>query len=186
VKIIIASNNEGKIREFKQILEPLKYEVLSQSEAGINISVPETGDTFEQNALLKAKAIVERLSDDGELVGVIADDSGLCVDALCGSPGVYSADYDVSWLLEQLKGVKRKYRTARFVCCLCMMDKNGYDFVEGECEGWIAFEPCGKNGFGYDSVFMYGTKSFAEMSETDKNNVSHRRLALKKLKEVLK
>ncbi|MCL1832280.1 MAG: RdgB/HAM1 family non-canonical purine NTP pyrophosphatase [Oscillospiraceae bacterium] len=185
-KIIIASNNSGKVREFKQLLEPLGYDVLSQSEAGVCISVDETGDTFEENARLKAAAIVEWCDNAGITAAVISDDSGLCVDAISGRPGVYSADYDVPWLITELKNVaERKSRTARFVCCICYHDSNGEVMVRGECEGWIGFEERGTGGFGYDPVFMIGERSFAEYTAEEKNAVSHRGIALRKLVERL-
>ncbi|MCL1882067.1 MAG: RdgB/HAM1 family non-canonical purine NTP pyrophosphatase [Oscillospiraceae bacterium] len=199
MKIIIASNNVGKVREFKQLLAPLGYEAISQSEAGVCISVAETGDTFEKNAALKARAIYKKTG-----LPVISDDSGLCVDALDGEPGVYSANYDNAWLLERMKDVPADKRTARFVCCICYVNGDGKEhtkFVHGECEGQIAFSEQGENGFGYDPVFLYldsrqGFKSpvhwqsqqhqsFAEMSADDKNAVSHRGKALREFVQKL-
>lgn len=186
-KIIIASNNAGKIREFKQLLQPLGYEVISQSEAGVCVEVEETGNTFEENARLKAAAIYERTH-----IPVIADDSGLVVDALGGEPGVFSARYAPEGqrkkkILEKLKGVANteKERSAKFVCCICYIDKDGEKTVKGECRGYIGYECRGENGFGYDPIFMIWDKSFAELSDTEKNAVSHRGIALRKLVRFL-
>jgi XTP/dITP diphosphohydrolase len=188
MKLIIASNNEGKIREFRQLLRPLGYEVMSQSEAGICIDVEETGNTFRENAELKARAVMEQA---GEGFAVIADDSGLCVDYLGGAPGVFSARYAPEGerkktILKKLAGVSAEKRTARFVCCLCFMQEYGPMFIEETCEGHIAFMPRGSNGFGYDPIFLYGDRTFAEMPEEEKNEVSHRGKALRKLAEELK
>lgn len=190
MKVIIASNNKGKIREFKALLSPLGYEVVSQSEAGVNIEVEETGTTFAENSALKAKAIF----DITENCGVLADDSGLVVDALNGEPGVYSARYGglstdserTQLLLKNLKDVPDDKRTARFVCAIHFIKANGETVaVEGRCEGKIGYQPQGENGFGYDPVFMYGDKSFAQIPAEVKNTVSHRANALKKLLEKL-
>jgi XTP/dITP diphosphohydrolase len=179
-KLIIASNNQGKVREFKQLLQPLGYEVVSQSEAGISLTVEETGKTFNENARLKAKAIFEMTQ-----IPVIADDSGLEVDHLGGEPGVDTAHYDIDWLLGKLEGVPSQDRTARFVCCICYIDSMYMRNVRGECEGFIGFERKGKNGFGYDPIFYIGKKSFAEISDEKKNKISHRGKALQKLAEEL-
>ena len=188
-KLIIASNNKGKISEFKQLLEPLGYEVMSQLELGISISVEETGYTFEENARLKALAIYERIVDgsaDLKKFAVLADDSGLCVNALNGEPGVYTANYNIEWLLEKMQNVSVEERVARFVCCICYMDENGERLICGECEGYIGFECRGENGFGYDPIFMVRDKSFAEITNDEKNLISHRGVALRKLVEELK
>lgn len=190
MKLIIASNNKGKIKEFKALLEPLGYEVLSQSEAGVNIEVEETGKTFAENSALKAKAIF----DVTENCAVLADDSGLMVDALNGEPGVYSARYGgldsddkrTAFLLKNMSNVADEKRTARFVCHIHLIKADGSTIdVEGKCEGKIGYEPKGENGFGYDPVFMYGDKSFAQVSADVKNSVSHRANALKLLIEQL-
>ncbi|MGN1481819.1 XTP/dITP diphosphatase [Porcipelethomonas sp.] len=190
-KIILASNNKNKLREIKEILTPLGYEVISQSEAGINIDIEETGKTFKDNAKLKASAIYS-LSH----TAVIADDSGLEVDYLNGAPGVYSHRYAgegasdadrYNKLLSELKDVPEEKRGAAFVCVICFIDENGIEqYARGECRGKIGYEPRGENGFGYDPVFMYGDKSFAEISADEKNKVSHRAKALEKLCEILK
>lgn len=190
MKLIIASNNKGKIREYKQLLEPFGYEVVSQSEAGININVEETGKTFAENSALKARAIFELAK-----CAVIADDSGLVVDALNGEPGVYSARYGgctndadrVALILEKLKDVKDEDRTAYFVCNIHFIKENGEQIaVEGRVCGKIGYEPLGDNGFGYDPIFMYEGKSFSQISAVYKNTVSHRANAFKKLIEQLK
>lgn len=179
MRLILASNNENKLREMREILSPLGFEVISQSEAGINIEVDETGSTFEENASLKAAAIYERTH-----TAVIADDSGLSVDILDGEPGVYSARYAepgqrCAKLLSKLSGVPDEKRTARFVCVICYIAENGEKkLFRGECEGKIGYEKRGTNGFGYDPVFMYGDRSFAELSPEEKNAVSHRSRAL--------
>lgn len=191
MKVIIASNNKGKIREFKEILSPLGYEVVSQGEAGIKIDVEETGTDFSDNAYLKAKAIFD-MTDN---CCVLADDSGLMVDLLNGEPGVYSARYgglesDVqrsALILEKLGNADDEKRTARFKCAICFIKATGEKIVvEGKCEGRIGFKPVGENGFGYDPIFMYDDKSFAQISSEEKNKISHRADAIKKLLVKLK
>ena len=190
MKLIIASNNKGKIKEYKQMLEPFGYEVISQSEAGINIEVEETGTTFAENSALKARAI-RKIAD---VCAVLADDSGLEIDALNGEPGVYSARYGGlktdedrnSLVLEKMKDVPDEKRTARFVCTIHFIKENGEEIaVSGKVEGKIGYEPLGENGFGYDPIFMYGDKSFAQVPADIKNSVSHRANALKMLIERL-
>ncbi len=191
MKIILASNNKNKIVELKQILFPLGYEIISQSEAGVNIEVEENGTTFEENSMIKAKAIYEISK-----MPVIADDSGLEVDYLGKAPGVYSHRYAgenatdkdrCKKILNELDGVSDEKRTARFVCVISYIDSNGNASVmRGECEGFIGKEMKGDNGFGYDPIFMIGDRSFAEISSEEKNTISHRANALKKLTEKLK
>lgn len=190
MKLIIASNNKGKVREYKQILEPLGYEVLSQNEAGINIEVEENGATFAENSAIKARAIYEIMH-----CAVLADDSGLAVDALNGEPGVYSARYGnkssdeerSQFILERMKSIDEEKRTARFICAIHFIKENGEEIsVEGKCEGKIGYELIGQNGFGYDPIFMYDGKSFAQHSQEFKNLVSHRGNALKELVEKIK
>ena len=191
MKIILASNNKNKIVELKQILSPLGYEIISQSEAGVNIEVEESGTTFEENSMIKAKAIYEISK-----MPVIADDSGLEVDYLGKAPGVYSHRYAgenatdkdrCKKILNELDGVSDEKRTARFVCVISYIDSNGNASVmRGECEGFIGKEMKGDNGFGYDPIFMIGDRSFAEISSEEKNTISHRANALKKLTEKLK
>ena len=189
MKLILATNNNGKVKEFKEILTPLGFEVLSQSEAGIDIEVDETGTDFEENAILKAKAVY-----DIEKAYVIADDSGLEVDALDKKPGIYSARYEGlktahernMRILEQLDGTEDKRRTARFVCAICLIRDNGeVNTVRGICEGRIGYEEKGTNGFGYDPIFVYGDRTLAQMGESEKNSISHRGNAIKELLKII-
>lgn len=185
MRIILASNNKNKLREFREILEPMGFEVVSQSEAGADIEVEETGSTFEENAYLKCKAVYDMFR-----LPVISDDSGLEVDALNGAPGIYSARYAeegkrCARVLSELEGVPDEKRTARFKCSICYIDEKGVSHsVTGKCEGKIGYEKRGTNGFGYDPIFMYGDKSFAELSAEEKNSVSHRADALRKFREL--
>ena len=190
-RIVIASNNAGKLREIRDILQPLGFTVVSQQEAGISIEVEENGETFAENAALKARAVYEALH-----CPVIADDSGLLVDALDGAPGVHShrfagegatdADRNAK-LLELLDGVPAEKRTARFECVLCYVDAAGEThFFSGTCEGRIGTTPAGENGFGYDPLFCVGDRTMAQMTEEEKNQVSHRGKALQLMKEELK
>ncbi len=190
--IIVATNNQGKVKEIKSMLSP--HNVMSQGEAGINIEVEETGDTFEENAFLKARAL-KKYTDSAI---IIADDSGLMVDYLNGEPGVYSARYagenttpeqGMEKLLKNLDGVPFEGRTAHFktVVALIMPDGSEYSF-DGTCDGYITNIKKGDNGFGYDPIFYYPpfSKTFAELTEDEKNSVSHRGAALKKLDEYIK
>ena len=183
MEIIIATGNAGKVREFKRMLEPLGYQVFSQKEKGIILDVEETGTTFAENAVRKAKAVWEKVK-----LPVIADDSGLCVDALDGRPGIYSARYAgegatdadrVKKLLAELEG--KENRTGRFVCAIAYIDGTGETHVfEGVCKGTMAESPRGEDGFGYDPIFYYppAGKTFAELTAEEKNRVSHRARAL--------
>lgn len=190
MKLIIASNNQGKIKEYKEILEPLGFDVVSQREAGVMLEPDESGTTFAENSAIKAKAIYEMVN-----CAVLADDSGLCVDALDGEPGVYSARYGglatseerSRLLLSKLEGVPYEKRTAHFICNIHMILENGSEIkAEGKCSGYIGYEFRGSNGFGYDPIFMYGDKSFAEISSEAKNKLSHRAAALNNLIQKLK
>ncbi len=190
-KVIVASNNKNKIREIKAKLADLNIEVLSQREAGFDIEVDETGTTFEENSMLKAKTIYDLAK-----APVIADDGGLEVDFLDGKPGVYSArfcgpeatDRDrYMKILELMKDVPDEKRTARFRCIISYIDEEGKEHAfEGICNGKIAYEPMGDNDFGYDPIFMVGDKSFAQMTEEEKNKISHRGRAVDKWVEHLK
>ena len=183
MKIIAATKNKNKLREFGEILKG--FEIISQEDAGVDIDVEATGTTFEENSMLKAKAIF-----DATGIAAIADDSGLCVDALGGEPGVYSARYGgegyddsgrVQLLLKNMQNVPDDKRTARFVCAITLVGADGVITARGECEGKIDYEPKGENGFGYDPVFFvekYG-KTMAEVSPEEKNAISHRGKALK-------
>ena len=190
MKLILATNNQHKLTEFRRVLDPLGVTVISQNEAGISIDVEETGKTFEENAKLKADAIYQ-------LTGLptVADDSGLEVDILDNAPGVYTARYAgenatdadrYNKLLGEMKAVKDADRTARFVCVLHYIDSDGVGHsMRGECFGKIGYEPKGKNGFGYDPVFMVGNKSFSELLPEEKDAVSHRGKALQMLADLI-
>lgn len=191
-KIIFASNNEGKIKEVKQICSDMNVEIISMKEAGIELDIDESGSTFEENALIKAEAI---MNVTGQIT--IADDSGLEVDYLGGEPGVYSARYmghDTSYdiknqaIIERLKGVEEKDRTARFVCAMAAVFPDGRHFTtRGTMEGIIDYEIKGSNGFGYDPIVYLPQyhKTSAELSPEEKNKISHRGEALEKLKKQL-
>jgi len=190
MKIVLASNNKNKLREIRDILTPRGFEVLSLKDCNIDIDIAETGTTFEENATIKAKTIY-----DITKLPCIADDSGLEVAYLNRAPGVYShryagenaTDHDRCMkILSELERVPIDEREARFVCAICYINADGLaKTVRGICEGYIGFEPRGENGFGYDPIFMYGSKSFAQLSAEEKNSISHRSNALKKLVEIL-
>ncbi len=190
MKLIIASNNAGKVREYKQLLAGAGFdEVLSLKEAGLVCDPEETGATFEENAAIKARALHE-LSG----CAALADDSGLMVDALGGEPGVYSARWlglgddkaKNTEILRRLDGKTDEERSARFVCAIHFIYADGREVTaRGVCEGRIGYEPRGENGFGYDPIFMYGDKSFAEIDGEMKNEVSHRGNALRELEKKL-
>jgi XTP/dITP diphosphohydrolase len=187
MKIIIATTNQGKVREFKKLLTPLGYEPVSLAEEGITVQITEDGDTFEENAHIKAKTI-------RELTGlpVIADDSGLVVDFLDGAPGVYSARYGgenltdgerTQLVLDELKGVEQPLRTARYVCAIYFIMADDKEVcVKDTCEGFIGEKLIGSGGFGYDPIFMIdGDTSMAMLTDDEKNKISHRGKALRKL-----
>lgn len=199
MKLIIASNNAGKVREYRQLLAECGFnEVLSLADAGIVCEPEETGSTFEENAAIKARALYYAARENGlDGCAVIADDSGLSVDALRGEPGVYSArwlglDSDElknAELIRKLDGLEDDERSARFVCVIHFIYADGREIsAKGTCEGRIAYQPQGDNGFGYDPVFLYGDdgRSFAQLSGDEKNAVSHRGNALKDLVTKLK
>ena len=192
MKLILASNNANKLREFRELVKGLDIEILSQREAGCDFEVEETGTTFEENAYLKAYAVTEATH-----CAAVADDSGLCVDALNGEPGVYSARYGLGhaasdreryeYLLKKLEGVEN--RTARFVCCICCTLPDGHVIrSRGECEGEIMQDAKGSNGFGYDPVFhpLCTEKRMAELTPEEKNAISHRGKALRAFIEQLR
>jgi XTP/dITP diphosphohydrolase len=191
---VIATENKHKLEEIGAILKDFNLEVLSIKDVGLEgLEVTEDGSTFEENALIKAKAVMKKT---GKLS--IADDSGLEVDVLNNQPGIYSArfagenatdDENNEKLLKLLEGVPLHNRTARFVCCIATVFPNGDTItVRGECPGIIGLEPRGKGGFGYDSLFIAEgyNKTFAEIGEKEKNEISHRAVALEKLKKRLK
>lgn len=185
-KIIVASSNMHKIEEIKQIFGGV--ELVTMRQAGFTQEIEETGKTFKENAYIKAKAVYDALK-----LPVLADDSGLCVDALDGAPGVYSARFsggssadNRALLLKRLDGVS--HRSAHFSCSVCYIGKDGKPlFGEGFTYGKILFEEIGDNGFGYDSLFYSSDleKSFGEATEEEKNSVSHRYRALKDLRSKL-
>ena len=189
-KIIFATGNKDKMKEIRMILSDLDVEILSMKEAGISVDIEENGTTFEENALIKANAVAAYTD-----AIVLADDSGLEIDYLNKEPGVYSARYmgeDTSYtiknqnLLDRLNGVPKEQRTARFVCAIAAVLPDKETLVTRETiEGYIGFEPQGENGFGYDPIFMFGDKSFAELSAEEKDAVSHRGKALTELKAKL-
>jgi len=192
-KIIVASNNDHKIKEIKEILLQLPFEVLSLKEANINIDVEETGSTFMDNAELKANEIYKIA--DGNMV--LADDSGLAVESLNGSPGVFSARFagehgndkaNNEKLLYLLDGAKEEQRKAKFICAIVLIvNEDEIIKVQGEAEGVITAEFRGEEGFGYDPLFFVKEykKTFAQMESAEKNAISHRGKALVKLKSEL-
>ena len=191
-KLVMATNNANKLREAKEILSPLGIEVLSLADIDIDCDPDENGATFAENAEIKAEAVYNAIADKyGKNMAVFADDSGLCVDALGGRPGVHSARYapkgqECARLLDELTGVPDEKRTARFVCSIVFLDKTGQTYeVKGTCEGMIGNEERGTNGFGYDPVFVVGNKTMAEMTSDEKNAVSHRGAAMNRLYRLL-
>lgn len=192
-RMIFATGNEGKMREIRMILADLEVPVVSMKEAGISAEINENGKSFEDNAIIKARTIMELTGEP-----VLADDSGLEIDYLDGAPGIYSARYmgeDTSYdiknqaILDQLEGVPDEKRTARFVCVIaCAMPDGTILTSRGTMEGIIGHEIRGKNGFGYDPVFYlpdcYCTS--AELSPDQKNDLSHRGKALRLMRELLK
>lgn len=184
MKVVMATNNANKLREAQEILAPLGIEVISQREAGADVEPEENGSTFSENAMIKAKAVFDIVQ-----CPVFADDSGLCVAALDGRPGVHSARYapkgeECAKLLAEMQDIPEERRTASFECCIAYIDENGCGTFGAACIGRIGTEARGTNGFGYDPVFYYGEKSLAEMTAEEKNAISHRGHALRKLYEV--
>ncbi|WP_226526293.1 XTP/dITP diphosphatase [Metabacillus niabensis] len=191
--IIIATKNQGKVKEFQAMLAPLGYHVQSLLDFPDSIDVEETGQTFEENSILKAEAI----SKQYQLI-TIADDSGLEIDYLNGEPGVYSARYagpekddqaNIDAVLKKLENVEMNQRTARFVCALALSVPGlKTKTVVGTCEGYIAKERKGQGGFGYDPIFCTDItgKTMAELTKEEKNKISHRADALRKIKELMR
>ena len=184
MKVILASKNQHKLTELSAILSGLGFEIALESEYGLDIDVDETGTTFEENSLLKAEAVMKASG-----LPVLADDSGLMVDALNGAPGVYSARYGhkssdgerTEFLLENMKDVPDEKRTAKFVCVITCLWPDGRKIVaRGECPGVITHEVHGENGFGYDPVFYLPElgMTYAELPSEQKNAISHRARAL--------
>jgi len=191
-KIVFATANEGKVKEIKEILKDFPIEVVSMKEMGITADIEENGATFEENSLIKARALVK-------LTGLpaLADDSGLEVDYLNGEPGIYSArylgrdtdyDYKNNYIIDKLSEAKGEERSARFVCVISLVLPDGREFVEkGVVEGLIGYEQKGENGFGYDPIFYlpeYG-KTSAELPPEEKNRISHRGKALTAMKKLI-
>lgn len=188
---ILATNNMKKLAEMQRILSPLGINVVTAKALGIELEdVEETGTTFEENARLKATAACKETN-----MPAIADDSGLCVDYLNGAPGIFSARFsgehgndekNNDLLLEKLKGVKPEQRTAHYVCAICCVFPNGKEItVRGECNGTIGFERDGNAGFGYDPLFLVNGRSFGRYTAEEKDKISHRGNALRKLKAEL-
>lgn len=192
MKFLLATKNKNKLVELKRILEPLGIEIIGQKDLPIEIpEVDETGTTFEENALLKAFYACKASG-----LPAISDDSGLCVDALDGKPGVYSARFagepcddkaNNAKLLRLMSDIPLEQRTAHFVCVVACVFPDGRQFTaKGTCSGHIAFEPKGSNGFGYDPLFLTENGTFAELSAEQKDKISHRSKALLQFAEKLK
>lgn len=197
-KIIFATGNEGKMKEIREILDGLtflgeKVQILSMKEAGIDMDIIEDGTTFEENAMIKARAVAGAAKE----AIVLADDSGLVIDYLNGEPGIYSARYlgkDTSYrvknanLVQRLEGVPDEKRSARFVCAIAAVLPDGRELsTRGTIEGRIGYEEKGLNGFGFDPIFYVPEigKYTAELSDKDKNRISHRGKALRAMREEL-
>ncbi len=192
MKLVLASKNQGKLREMQAILGAMNVRVLLESEVGIDLDVEETGTTFEENSRLKAEAVMRACG-----LPAIADDSGLVADALGGAPGVYSARFGnldsdearTAYLLEKMADVPEENRTARFVSVITCCFPDGRTIsARGVCEGRITREPRGTGGFGYDPVFLVPEtgKTFSEMTAEEKNRISHRAAALRSFSKLLK
>lgn len=192
MEFIIASKNRKKINEIERILNSIGVKAVTEED--LNISIPEVeenGKTFAENAYLKAKSACEASG-----LPAIADDSGLCVDALNGAPGIYSARYSGEnanseknnrLLIKNMKNIPDEKRTAHFTCSICVLFPNSDTVLcEENCDGKIGFEPLGENGFGYDPYFYVDGKSFAQLSDSEKDKISHRGKALRTLKQKLK
>lgn len=192
MRIVIATGNKDKVREINEILKDTGFDAVSMKEIGINPEIVEDADTFEGNALIKAKAVHELTGDY-----VMADDSGLCIDALDGAPGVYSARFcgeDSTYeekfakIFEMLKDVPEEKRSAQFVCAIAVVRPDGTNFtVRGECHGILHETPMGTNGFGYDPIFYvpeFGMTT-AQMNPEQKHQISHRGKALRAMVEKL-
>ena len=190
-EFIIATGNSHKVEEIERILSPLGITAVSAKDKDLDLDdVVEDGETFADNAYIKAKYAYDLCHSP-----VIADDSGLCVDALGGRPGVFSARYcghdstyleKITMLLEELKDVPAEERTAHFTCSVCCIpDEDTVIRVEGRCDGTIAFSPSGDGGFGYDPVFVVDGRSFASLTAEEKDRRSHRGNALRALRDAL-
>lgn len=190
MKLVIATRNRGKLREFERLFSDLEIELLTLDDIGMTEEIEETGSTFEENAYIKAKA-----ASDFSNLPAFSDDSGLEVDYLMGQPGIYSARYGgegltdrnrMNLLLEKMKDVSLQMRDAQFVCAICLVFPDGRKrTVRRTCKGRIAEEPKGTGGFGYDPIFLYDTRTFAEMNDREKDRISHRGKATEDFKSVL-
>lgn len=197
MKVIFATGNMGKMREIRAIMSDTDAEVLSMKEADVYTDVVEDGSTFMENAFIKARAVAKLVKQKGITAAVVADDSGLVVDALGGEPGIYSARYlgeDTPYkiknakIIERLEGVEDEKRTARFVCAMAVVFPDGSeDCYEATYEGRIGYEEKGPNGFGYDPIFYLPDRGVysAELDPDEKNRISHRGKALEGIKEIL-
>lgn len=197
MKVIFATGNMGKMREIRAIMSDTDAEVLSMKEADVYTDVEEDGSTFMENAFIKARAVAKLVKEKGLNAAVVADDSGLVVDALGGEPGIYSARYlgeDTPYkiknakIIERLEGVEDEKRTARFVCAMAVVFPDGSeDSYEATYEGRIGYEEKGPNGFGYDPIFYLPDRGVysAELDPDEKNRISHRGKALEGIKEIL-
>ena len=196
-RIIFATGNEGKMKEIRMILADMKLPIQSMKEADIHIDIEENGQSFEENALIKARAVATAAQQKGIQAVVLADDSGLEIDYLNKEPGIYSARYagvDTSYdiknqmLLDRLEGVPDEKRTARFVCAIAAAFPDGtVETVRGTIEGMIGYEIAGEHGFGYDPIFYvpeYGCTT-AEMDPVQKNELSHRGRALRAMRAIM-
>lgn len=199
IKVVAATGNRDKAKEIKEILQSLQADVVTMKEAGLFADAEENGKTFQENALIKAKAVAEKAAQSAEWQDaiVLADDSGLVIDALNGEPGIYSArylGYDTSYreknrnLIERLNGVADEKRSARFFCAVAAVCPDGKIlFTDGTMEGRIGYEERGENGFGYDPIFClpeFGC-SAAELTSEQKNSISHRGKALRAMEKKL-
>lgn len=195
MKIAVATKNSHKVKELERLIDIPGTQFLSLRDLGFEGEIEENGSTFEENALIKARAVCRKYG-----IPAISDDSGLCVDALGGAPGIYSARYasedgensddklNIKKLLANLSGVPKEKRGAHFVCAMALVTPDGSEYtVRGECGGYITEEVLGYDGFGYDPVFFSSAleKTFGQASEDEKNGVSHRYAASKKMSQLI-
>ena len=192
MKILVATNNAHKVQELRDLINIPNCELFSMKDLNISLDIEENGSTFAENANIKANTLYKYINNPEYIV--IADDSGLCVDYLNGAPGIYSARFsggndadNRKKLLTELNNIPTKKRGAHFNCTIALVNNGKTMIFEGICNGIITEEEIGENGFGYDSLFFYPefNKTFAELSAEEKNQVSHRANAVKKLKEYL-
>ena len=188
--VCAASNNAGKLKELRRILEQMGHEVKSLRDLCIDLDPEETGTTFAENARIKAMTVHQHTGE-----AVIADDSGICVDALGGRPGVYSARYGgedlphpekIKLLLSELRDTPPEQRGARYECAIHFVLADGREYAfHADCPGMVGYETRGQNGFGYDPIFYIGERSFAEYSDEEKDRISHRGKALRQMAEEI-